>query len=79
MASNLVSMGGIIYHCYCTGVTQKRVLHALADGAERTVEGVRLATGACTGCQTCRRELETLITAVAEGQVALPAIRPQTG
>lgn len=64
-----------IFHCYCTGVTQERVLHALAAGAQRNVDGIRLATGACTGCQTCRRELEALIIAVADGRVQVPPPR----
>lgn len=68
----------IIYHCYCTGVTQKRVLRAMADQGVRTFDDIRRVTGACTGCQSCRRELEQLITAVADGTVSLPAaeVRP---
>lgn len=64
---------GIIFHCYCTGVTQKRVLRAMAEKGVRSFEDVRLATGACTGCQSCRGELEDLLAAVADGRVALPA------
>jgi bacterioferritin-associated ferredoxin len=63
----------IIYHCYCTGVTQKRVLRAMVDQGVRSVDDIRRVTGACTGCQSCRRELESLITAVADGCVRLPA------
>ncbi|MBN8526166.1 MAG: (2Fe-2S)-binding protein [Planctomycetes bacterium] len=63
----------IIFHCYCTGVTQKRVLRAMAEQGVRSFEDIRRATGACTGCQSCRRELENLIVAVADGDVALPA------
>lgn len=68
----------IIYHCYCTGVTQKRVLRAMAEQGLRTVEDIRRCTGACTGCQSCRRELEQLVQAVADGAVALPKpeVRP---
>lgn len=65
-------MAEVIYHCYCTGVTQKRVLRAMADEGVRTVDDIRRVTGACTGCQTCRGELEDLIQAVADGKVALP-------
>lgn len=68
-----------IYHCFCTAVTQEEVLRALAGGAARSVEGVSRATGACTGCQSCRRELEALLAAVAEGRVRLPAAEPGRG
>lgn len=62
----------VIYHCYCTGVTQKRVLRAMAEQGVRSVDDIRRATGACTGCQSCRRELEQLVDAVAAGSVRLP-------
>lgn len=66
-------MSGVLYHCYCTGVTQKRVLRAMAEEGVRSVDDIRRATGTCTGCQTCRGELEELIAAVADGRVHLPA------
>lgn len=50
-----------IFHCYCTGVTQKRVLRAVAEQGLKEVDEVRRATGACTGCQSCRKELEELL------------------
>ena len=62
-----------IFHCYCTGVTQKRVLRAMAETGTRAFEDVRRASGACTGCQSCRGELECLLAAVADGRIALPA------
>lgn len=65
-------MGDDLYHCYCTGVTQQRVLITMAGG-EQTIDGIRRTTGACTGCQSCRRELESLLEAVAAGSVQLPA------
>lgn len=61
-----------IYHCYCTGVTQKRVLRGMAEHGARTIDDIRRVTGACTGCQSCRCELEQLIQAVADGRVTLP-------
>lgn len=64
----------IIFHCYCTGVTQKRVLRAMAEHGVRTVDDIRRCTGACTGCQSCRRELELLVQAVVDGSVPLPRI-----
>lgn len=63
----------IIFHCYCTGVTQKRVLRAMAELGVRSVDDIRRTTGACTGCQSCRRELENLVAAVTDGSVRLPA------
>ena len=63
-----------IYHCYCTGVTQKRVLRAMAEKGARTLDEVRRASGACTGCQSCRCELEVLLQAVEDGTVQLPEI-----
>ena len=61
-----------IFHCYCTGVTQKRVLRAMAETGARTFDDVRRASGACTGCQSCRCELEQLLKAVHSGAVELP-------
>jgi bacterioferritin-associated ferredoxin len=61
-----------IYHCYCTGVTQKRVLRAMAEQGVRSVDDVRRASGACTACQSCRCELDRLLAAVAAGTVKLP-------
>ena len=61
-----------IYHCYCTGVTQKRVLRAMAEHGVREFNDVRRVSGACTGCQSCRCELEAMLAAVADGRVRLP-------
>lgn len=61
-----------IYHCYCTGVTQKRVLRAMAEKGVREFDDVRRASGACTGCQSCRCELVALLAAVADGSIPLP-------
>jgi NAD(P)H-nitrite reductase large subunit len=69
-------MAEVIFHCYCVGVTQRRVLETLAAGCPREVGALRRATGACTGCQSCRPELEALLTAVARGAVALPSALP---
>lgn len=64
-------MSSPIYHCYCTGVTQKRVLRAMAEQGVREFDDVRRASGACTGCQSCRCELEALLAAVADGTITL--------
>ncbi len=60
------------FHCYCTGVTQQQVLRAMVDHGVRSIDEVRRVSGACTGCQSCRRELEQLLAAVADGRVVLP-------
>ena len=65
-----------IFHCYCTGVTQKRVLRAMAEKGVRSFDDVRRASGACTGCQSCRCELEQLLKAVEDGVVQLPQPQP---
>lgn len=54
--------------CHCTGVQRREVLAAIAAGC-RTVEAVRRATGACSGCSTCYPELRQLLREVAEGSV----------
>jgi bacterioferritin-associated ferredoxin len=61
-----------IFHCYCTGVTQKRVLRAMAEQNVTTAEEARTVTGACTGCRTCWKELETLVDEARAGRISLP-------
>jgi NAD(P)H-nitrite reductase large subunit len=64
--------------CTCTGVTRAEVLAALDQRGCRTVEDVQRATGACTGCRTCRPELELLLRARGLGRPpATPAPRPR--
>ena len=46
--------------CYCTGVMKDDVVAAVQRGC-RTLDEVRSATGACSGCRSCRPELEALI------------------
>ncbi len=64
-----------IFHCYCLGITQKKVLRAMSEQGITGVEDIRRMTGACTGCQSCRRELDQLVAAVADGTVELPEIK----
>ena len=52
------------FRCYCTGVTGERVAAAFATGAT-SVEDQQRTTGACTGCRTCRFELDGLLSALA--------------
>jgi NAD(P)H-nitrite reductase large subunit len=51
----------IFERCTCTGVTRATVVQALAERGCRTVEDIQRETGACTGCRTCRPELELLL------------------
>lgn len=46
--------------CYCTRVTRAQVLAAIEQGC-RSIEDLQRATGACTGCRTCRPELDQLL------------------
>jgi bacterioferritin-associated ferredoxin len=49
-----------VFACICRAVTSDRVSTAIDDGAS-TVEAVSSATGACTGCGTCRDRIENMI------------------
>ena len=50
----------IVFACICRAVTDERVCAAIDQGAT-TVEAVASATGAGTGCGTCRVHLADLI------------------
>ncbi len=58
--------------CYCTAVTRATVLAAVQAQGCRTVEEIQRATGACTGCRTCRPELERLLADCRRGDGPLP-------
>ena len=49
-----------MFACICRAVTSDRVSTAI-DGGATTVEAVSSATGACTGCGTCRDRIEGMI------------------
>jgi bacterioferritin-associated ferredoxin len=49
-----------VFACICRAVTSDRVSTAIDNGAA-TVEAVSSATGACTGCGTCRDRIENMI------------------
>ncbi len=53
--------------CYCTGVTRAGVVAAVRAHGCRTVEEVRERTGACSGCRSCRPELELLLRELRRG------------
>jgi bacterioferritin-associated ferredoxin len=49
-----------VFACICRAVSKDRVSTAIDNGAD-TVEAVSRATGACTGCGTCRERIEGMI------------------
>ncbi|HEY6790930.1 MAG TPA: (2Fe-2S)-binding protein [Trebonia sp.] len=49
-----------MFACICRAVTSDEVSTAVDNGAA-TVEAVSIATGAGTGCGTCRDRIETMI------------------
>ena len=49
-----------MFACICRAVSSERVSTAIDNGAA-TVEAVSAATGACTGCGTCRERIENMI------------------
>lgn len=53
--------------CYCTGVTREQAIAAIHAGA-RSVDDLQRTTGACSGCGTCRWELEGLLAEMAKGR-----------
>ncbi len=61
----------VFERCYCTHVTRAQVLAAIAARGCRSVEDLQRTTGACTGCRTCRPELEQLL-----AEQVLPERRP---
>jgi len=51
-----------MYVCLCHAVTDADILEALRDG-HTTAEAVMDATGAGTGCGSCREEVMTMVQA----------------
>jgi bacterioferritin-associated ferredoxin len=49
-----------VFACICRAVTRDEVSTAIDNGAA-TVEAVSMATGAGTGCGTCRDRIGTMI------------------
>jgi bacterioferritin-associated ferredoxin len=49
-----------VFACICRAVTSDKVSTAIDNGAA-TVEAVSSATGACTGCGTCRDRIQSMI------------------
>jgi assimilatory nitrate reductase catalytic subunit len=54
-------------HCHCTGIRRQAVVAAIAGGCG-TVDQLRQVIGVCTGCGTCRPELEALLDAMTRSE-----------
>ena len=52
--------------CNCNGVTKAQIIESVLQGA-RTVRGVSEATRACTGCGSCRPEVQAIVELACEG------------
>lgn len=58
-----------MFACICRAVTRDEVSAAIDDGAA-TMAAVSKATGACTGCGTCRDRIRSML-----GERAAPCPR----
>jgi NAD(P)H-dependent nitrite reductase large subunit len=58
--------------CNCNGVTKAQIIESVLEGA-RSVRGVSDATRACTGCGSCRPEVQAIIELACEG-MASPSV-----
>ena len=58
--------------CNCNGVTKAQIIESVLEGA-RSVRGVSEATRACTGCGSCRPEVQAIVELACEG-LASPEI-----
>src|SRR5712692_6508820 len=55
--------------CNCNGVTKAQIIESVLQGA-RSVRGVSEATRACTGCGSCRPEVQAIVELACQGLVA---------
>jgi len=55
--------------CNCNGVTKAQIIESVLQGA-RSVRGVSEATRACTGCGSCRPEVQAIVELACHGLVA---------
>jgi NAD(P)H-nitrite reductase large subunit len=55
--------------CNCNGVTKAQIIESVLQGA-RSVRGVSEATRACTGCGSCRPEVQAVVELACQGLVA---------
>jgi NAD(P)H-nitrite reductase large subunit len=55
--------------CNCNGVTKAQIIEAVLQGA-RTVRNVSEATRACTGCGSCRPEVQAIVELACQGLTA---------
>jgi sulfite reductase beta subunit-like hemoprotein/bacterioferritin-associated ferredoxin len=55
--------------CNCNGVTKAQIIESVLQGT-RSVRGVSEATRACTGCGSCRPEVQAIVELACKGLVA---------
>lgn len=55
--------------CNCNSVTKAQIIESVLQGA-RTVRGVSEATRACTGCGSCRPEVQAIVDLACQGLTA---------
>jgi NAD(P)H-dependent nitrite reductase large subunit len=55
--------------CNCNGVTKAQIIESVLQGA-RSVHGVSHATRACTGCGSCRPEVQAIVELAGQGLTA---------
>src|SRR5206468_12162664 len=55
--------------CNCNGVTKAQIIESVLRGA-RSVRGVSEATRACTGCGSCRPEVQAVVELACQGLTA---------
>ena len=59
-APSAAAIGDATQICNCNGVTKAQIIESVLRGA-RTVRGVSEATRACTGCGSCRPEVQAIV------------------
>src|SRR5262249_7182787 len=61
--------------CDCNAVTKAEIIEAVLQGA-RTVAAVSARTRACTGCGSCRPEVERIVRLACDGMTAPEMLTP---
>lgn len=61
--------------CDCNAVTKAQIIEAVLNGA-RNLQGVSDATRACTGCGSCRPQVQTIIELTSQGLPAFEVVAP---
>jgi NAD(P)H-dependent nitrite reductase large subunit len=69
VAPSAVAIADATQICNCNGVTKAQIIESVLQGA-RTVRGVSEATRACTGCGSCRPEVQAIVDLACQGLTA---------